>query len=110
MTTPSFTKLATVTASTKRNPDAVSGKVGAPEANLTSLAIWPLMPVNAEIVNLYRLDSPRESFVTYAQGSPDVLEGDVMTVSSTEYRVRSVGEWPCDEAYLEIILERIKGV
>lgn len=105
----SFSGLTTVTASTKRNPAAVAGVVGVPVTKLTSLSVLPPMPVSPQIVELYRLHSPRESFVTYADGAPDVLEGDELTISTTTYRVRAVGEWPTDRAFVEIVLERVKG-
>jgi hypothetical protein len=101
--------MASATATTSRNPAAVSGKVGTPEGYLSSLAILPLMPVTPDIVEKYRLNSPRETFVTYVQDQPDILEGDLLTVSSVDYRVRAVGEWPTDRDYLEIIVERVKG-
>ena len=107
----SFTDTATypLTASTKRNPAAVGGKVGAPVAKLASLAIAALRPVSAEIAEYYRLRSPREAFLTFAQNSPDVLEGDVMTVSGLDYEVQAVAAYPTPDGYTEIILGLKKG-
>lgn len=107
--TASFARMATATASTKRNPAAVGGKRGAPVAHLASLDILPLMPVSAQIADYYRLNSPRESYVTYTAGAVDVLEGDVMTVAAVDYRVEAASPWPGDNAYTEIILLRVKG-
>lgn len=110
MSTASFTKLAVVTVSTRRNPTAASGgKIGAAATKIASLPVLPLMPLDPEIVELYQIKSPREAYVTYTQGSPDVLEGDVLVASAGEYRVKGVGPWLGDEAYLEIVLEKVKG-
>lgn len=105
----SFARLATVSAETLRNPPAVGGKIGAPASNLTALKILALMPVSPEIAQLYRLNSPREAYVTYTQGSPDVLEGDVLVIGAASYRIRGVGPWLTDRNFLEIIVEQIKG-
>lgn len=108
--------MATVLASTKRRPAVSGGKVGAPQTNLASVYVVPLLPVNPEIVNLYQIETPRESKVTYAFADsttnvlPDIKEGDVLVVSSTEYICRSVAEWPRPEggSYLEIVVEEQK--
>lgn len=106
-----FTDSATfpLTASTKRNPAAVAGKIGAPVAKLTGLAIAELRPVSAEIAEYYRLRSPREAFLTFALNSPDVLEGDILTVNSVEYEVQAVAAYPTPDGYTEIILGLKKG-
>ncbi|HMN11833.1 MAG TPA: hypothetical protein PKD55_05855 [Bellilinea sp.] len=108
MKSAAFARMASVTASTKRNPAAVAGKVGAPVSHLASLSILPVMPVTSQIVEMYRLQSPRESYVTYAEEA-DVLEGDTLTAAGIEYRVRAVSPWPGAAGYLEIVIERVKG-
>ena len=71
----------TVTASTKRNPAPAGGKVGVPVAKLTTLKIMPLVPAPIDVLEYYRLRSARDVFVTYAEGAPDILEGDILTVA-----------------------------
>lgn len=94
MTTASMARLLTVTASTKRNPPPVGGKIGAPALNLAGLPITPLMPISAEIASHFQIESPRESKQCFADGAPDVREGDLLVVSGVEYPVQFVEEWP----------------
>jgi len=105
----SFARMATDRATTKRNPAAVGGKVNAPVAHLAELAIVPIMPVTPQIAEYYRLNSPRETYVTYAEGTPDVLEGDILTTGGTSYRVQSVAPWRTHNAFIEIIVQQVKG-
>jgi hypothetical protein len=105
----SFDRLASVTASTKRNPAAASGKVAVPATNLTDQKITPLMPVSKEIEERYMIKSPRKAFVTYISGAPDIVESDVLVVSSVEHKVIAAQPWPTDNDYLELIVEKVKG-
>lgn len=111
----------TVTASTKRNADLGSGRTGAPATNLASLAITPLWPISAGSRDLLddrmtsRIAEMKECYHVPAAGEslPDVIEGDVLTVSSVDYRVEAVREWqdidaggvPC----LHILAQQIRG-
>jgi len=106
----SFARMADVTASTKRNPPAAGGKVSTPVAYLIGLSILPLMPVTEEIIERYQLKSPRLSYVTFVQGSPDVIQGDILIVSSVDYKIVGVGPWPTDNSFLELIVEKVVGV
>jgi hypothetical protein len=68
-----FRRMATVTASTKRNPALVSGKRGAPVANLTGVKCTPLDPVDPELAVKLRsgrsdLGTPHELLVTFVDG------------------------------------------
>lgn len=105
----------TVTASTKRGENLGSGRTGAPVANLASLLVTPLWPVNGETTNLLALNSPREYKECYhvpaAGGSlPDVVEGDVLVHGGAEYRIAWVGEWTDgDVPALHIVAQQIKG-
>lgn len=107
-TSPSFSRIATVTGTVKRNTGSGTTYAAA-TATGTTVYILPLMPVSPEIVLLYTISSPRESYVTYCQGAPNLIEGDVLTVSTVDHRVKAAGPWPTDNSYYEIILERIKG-
>ncbi len=112
MSSGSFARLATATASTKRNPAAVGGKVGSPVANLTGLKIVPPLPVSSEVAGRFQINSPRESKVTYidaiADVLPDVREGDQLIVGSTTYLVQAASEWPGTVSVLEVILSEVK--
>lgn len=106
-----FSSFATETASTKRSPAAVGGKIGAPVTYLTGLSVVPLMPVNPETVLSLGLNSPREAKQTFIDTIVDVVEGDVLVVDSTEYTVRSVAEWNggTDQSFVHLVVEEIKG-
>ncbi len=108
----SFSKLATSTASTKRNPAPVNGKVGTPLTYLTGLKIVPPLPVSSEVAGRFQINSPRESKVTYSDAIygvlPDVREGDQLIVGSTTYLVQAVSEWPGSVSVLEVILSEVK--
>ena len=105
----SFARWASVTASTKRNPAVASGKVAVPATYLSSQKILPVMPISDEIIERYKLSSPRLSFVTYIQGAPDIVQSDVLVVGSVEYKVIGVEPWPTDRNFLELVLEKVVG-
>lgn len=107
----SFSSFASETASTKRSPAAVEGKIGAPVEYLTGLSIVPLMPVNPETVLSLGLSSPREAKQTFIDTIVDVAEGDVLVVDGAEYAVRSVAEWNggTDQSFVHLVVEEIKG-
>lgn len=108
----SFARLATSTASTKRNPTPVGGKVGSPVTYLTGLKIVPPLPVSSEVAGRFQINSPRESKVTYIDAIagvlPDVREGDQLIIGSTTYHVQAAGEWPGSASVLELILSEVK--
>lgn len=61
----SFLRMATVTASTKRNPPPISGVRGAPITNLTGLKCTPLDPVDAETRKRLVIETPHNILQTY---------------------------------------------
>jgi len=98
-----------ITASTKRNPAASSGKVGAPVTKIASLTLaFAPMPVSPEIVEKYKLSSPRKTYVTGVMGNLDVIEGDLLTTGGVTYTVRAVGKWSSPTAYLKLLIEEVK--
>lgn len=111
MRSSSFVSFATTTASTKRSPAAVGGKIGAPAAKLTGLSITPLMPVDAETAERLPLSSPREAKQTFVDTIVDIAEGDYLTVSGVDYAVRSVAEWNggTDQSFLHLVVEQVQG-
>lgn len=109
MSDPSFAAMATVTASTKRNPAAVDGKIGEPETYLTALNIVPLMPISPEVAETLALSSPREAKSTFVESTIDIVEGDRLVVEANEYVVRAVGEWTgADADFREVVVEELK--
>lgn len=88
----SFTRLLTVTASTKRPPAVSNGKRGELAAYLSTLKCSPLDPVSAEISQRVALNTPHEVLQAFI-GSDDVREGDVLTVGSKDYPIRAVEDW-----------------
>ena len=111
MASASFTKLATVTASTKRNPDVSGGKVGAAATNLSSLVCTPMYPVSDETAHRLGLDNPFEFKECFVQGGLDIVKGDYLVISSEEYPIRFVEAWswpPDDEDRLRLVVEDIE--
>jgi len=108
----SFSRLATETASTKRNPAIASGKRGSPATYLTGLRCTPLDPVDPEMRNRLNLDTPYELLQTFVVGAQDILEGDVLTLNGVDYPIRAVAEWPASrqggDALRHLILEDLK--
>jgi len=107
----SFQKLATVTCGTKRSPSVASGKRGVPTTHLSGLKCLPLDPVDAEIRTRLELDTPHEVLQTMIEGGPDIKEGDVLVVGSSEYDIRSVADWnwrPSATDTLLLVLEELK--
>jgi hypothetical protein len=112
----SFTRMATVTASTKRPPalDA-DGQRGEPETHLAELFCTPLDPADSEqardlALRLRQvLDSPFKILETFVGTGLDIVEGDVLVVSGREYPIRGVNPWVWRGAeYLHLLLEDSK--
>ena len=107
-----FSLFATVTASTKRTPAIASGLFGTAAASIASLKCTPLDPLTPEVAMRAGLDTPHELLQTFTEGGLDIVEGDILTVSSKDYPVKAVGDWywPMDGAnYQFIILEQLKN-
>ena len=94
--TSTFRLFATVTASTKRPPAISSGKRGVAATNIASLQCTPLDPVDSvdpEIRQRLMLNTPHEILQAFVEGGLDIVEGDILTVSSVDYPIRAVGQW-----------------
>ena len=75
-----FKHMATVTASTTRNPSVASGKRGTQAENLTGLSITPLDPVTQEIRERLALEGPHrllETFISDSSGFVHVIIEDL---------------------------------
>lgn len=121
-----FGDMATTTASTKRAGAVTAGKRAAPVTNLTGVKILPIMPINTmrdavqlrpgvegqaiELLETYvEYQAHTDSGVAVTQ-IPDIKEGDILVVGSTEYEVRFVSGWPATNltGFLRISLEENK--
>lgn len=89
----SFARMATVTASTKRSPGVTSGLEGAYVENIASLVCLPLDPVSPDLELGIEGLAWHEILQTAVDGSLDIVEGDILVVSGTEYPIRAVGDW-----------------
>lgn len=111
MSSIAFTRLASVSASTKRLPAAdVNGIIGSPSEQVASLVCTPLDPVDSELRQRLGIDSPHELLQTFTEET-GILEGDIFVVSGTEYPVKSCAEWTDfrGDTYLHLILEHLKA-
>jgi len=68
-----FSRMASVSASTKRNPAISSGKRGAAAEKLTGLSITPLDPVSNDIIERLALDSPVRLLQTFIADSSEFV-------------------------------------
>jgi hypothetical protein len=112
MTSPSFTRLATVSASTKRPPSVSSGKRGTATTNVANLSCTPLDPIDSETRARLVIDSPAVILETFMQADVDIVMGDILVVGSTEYPVKVVEGyfWPPDDTtYRHVFVERLKS-
>lgn len=108
MSDSSFANLATSTATTKRNPAAVGGKVGAAVGQITTpFAIIPPVPDPADNNPQLRLNSMRQGWVCYYEGTQDIRKGDILTTGGTDYRVDEVHPWPILIEWTEVKLEKV---
>ena len=89
----SFQKLATVTASTKRQGPITDGLSGDMAENVAELKCLPLDPVDADIAVRSGLGEFGELLQTMCEGGLDIIEGDMLVVDSTEYLIQAVEDW-----------------
>lgn len=106
----SFSKLATITASTKRaGYDAGEGKKTAPVENVASLSCTPLDPVDPELRERLALDTPHELLQTFVDAGVDIKPGDILVVATVDYPIRSVADWTWGSSdYKALVVEDLK--
>lgn len=87
MTSASFSKVATVTASTKRPPTISSGKAGEPVTNISSLSCTrPADAADAkELRETYQLGTLVNLQQVFVQGNLDVITGDTLVIASGDW-------------------------
>lgn len=113
MSSASFTRMATVYASTKRPPAISSGKRGVPVTHLTVVKCLPLATVNAELAERAGIRTPYEAKSTVVDGALDIGEGDVLVIEGVEYAIRAVEEYPwlnTSTAFRRLVVEEVKAV
>lgn len=111
MTSIGFTRLMSVTGSTKRLPAAdVNGIVGSPVTNIASLTCTPLDPVDREMLTRLAIDTPYEVLQTFTEET-DITEGDILVVSSVDYPVKAVSTWADfrGDTFLHVVVEDLKA-
>ena len=106
-----FTRMMTVSASTKREPvEDVNGIIGDQVVSVGAMTCTPLDPVDPELRKRLALDTPHELLQTFTEET-DILEGDILVVGSVEYPVKSVAEWTefRGDTFLHLIIEHLKA-
>jgi len=107
----SFSKLASVTASTKRGGGVTDGLENAYAEEIASLKCLPLDPVDPNVSLGIEGLGWRELLQTAVEGGLDIVEGDLLVVGGTEYPIRAVADWnwpPSGTDYMILYLEQAK--
>lgn len=95
----SFSRMAVVTASTKRPPSLSGSKRGVPVTYLPFFRCLPLDTAEQQRVRELAarlgmgLDAPLDILQTMVDGAEDIKEGDVLVVDTKEYPIRAVDDW-----------------
>lgn len=104
----SFSRMATVSCSTER-ATLSDGKRGKPVSYLAALHCTPLDPVDPELRERLKLNTPHELLQTFIEGDPDIKEGDYLILGSIKYPIRSVADWVWrSDTFRHLILEDLK--
>jgi len=92
----------------KRAAVGAGGKEGTPTTIALNIECRPLDPVDPELAIGFDRLGARTILQTFVLASYDIRNGDIMTVGSKSYRVRSVAKWEwLDTEYLHLIIEDI---
>ena len=100
MTSNTFSRVATITASTKRPPTISSGKAGVHATQIASLKCTrPVTPSNArELEQTFQLSTLVTVKVVYVQDDLDIKTGDTLVISTGpftgEFPIRHVASYP----------------
>lgn len=116
MTSPSFTRVATCTASTKRPPAITGGKAGAPATSISSLKCTRPADANdaKELRETYQIGTLVQIQQVFVQGNLDILTGDVLIITTPsdwagEYPIRIVQKIGFgDDIRKRLIIEGLK--
>lgn len=95
MSSASFTRLATIQASTRRNVSQ-SGAAPLPTQVIASLMIMPFSVLDAQTRARVVVEAPHQLSQTFAQSDTplDTKNGDYLVVAGVEYPIRDVGRSP----------------
>lgn len=106
-----FSYFANATCATKRTPAISGGKRGAPSAYLSNVPCTPAYPVDAETLRRVNLNTPYQVRRAFVFGDYDIAEGDLVTISGTEYQVSRLEKWdaPRGKVYRVLYLQDLKG-
>lgn len=97
------------TASTKRPPALSGGKRGEAVANVASMRIAPPAPVDSETKTKMEINTPYKVFLTYAERSVDLAEGDLLVYGSVEYPIVRLEAWSfAGFSFYQIYIEELK--
>ena len=109
---PSFDRLASVTASTKRGGGVgMYGLEIAYTTHIASLKCMPLDPVEPNVTLGVEGLAWYEVLQTAVEGSLDIKEGDILVVAGVDYPIRAVADWtwpPITKDYQMLLLEQPK--
>jgi hypothetical protein len=111
--TASFTKLATVTATTNRLANlGADGKRAAGGAEyLTGLKCTPLMPLDPELRQRLAIETNFILLQTFVQGDNDIVANkDLLNVGGVSYPIRAVEDWDhraTSQDYQLLVVEQI---
>jgi len=114
-TTPSFTRMASQSASTKRKAaiNVVTGLAGSPAVSLASIMCIPLHPADSatELRVTLNIDALTDLLQTFTQGDLDIITGDILVVGGKEYPIRHVQSWPFArmDTRLLLVVEALKN-
>jgi len=77
------TRMATLSCSTKRNPDVSGGKRGSPTTNLTNLSCTQLDPVEPDLQERMGLETPHKLLQTFIDDGTDYVHLVIEDVQTT---------------------------
>ena len=104
----SFARMATVTASTKREGGVAAGLEVGMVAKIATLKCLPLDPISPDLVLDIEGLAWHETLQTVVEGGLDIAEGDILVVGAVEYPVRAVADWnwrPAGVDFVTLYLE-----
>lgn len=101
----SFSRLATLTGSTKRVL-MTGGKTATPTAYLSGVVCTPLDPVFDDVKDEMVIETPYRMVQTFVDSGLDIKKGDILTVNGQDYPVHFVSpfEWR-SSTFLRLTLE-----
>jgi hypothetical protein len=106
----SFSKMAKVTASTKRRPVVSGGKMAESwTTQIASLKCTPLDPVDSETARRLNVATAYEIKECFVDSGLDIIQGDKLVVGAKEYPIREVEPWEWRGShYQRLLLDDLK--